>query len=473
MKKNKQFAIIGVVVTLLNLLLLYEDIERLSYGWEYRCAITTFVLVTFTLFAWKQVGLKFYSPVFFIIFSLYMFHLSSVSVIGIDTQKYDEHQMLYRYGDELGFYGFFYSELFIEIFIVCYLFFYKNNVINNVKSVDVNDRYLCASRKIGVLLLSISFSPELYHDVSQVLVKATGGYSAMNSETDYSFYGIPLGYFTKLFMPSIIILLSSYRNEKKIFLRVAFFASLYFVVFMFLTGRKGNSIQSLIPIIFLYFYFFRPKFKFSYLIYIYVGLYFIAVVTATRQYAMTSDFKTNVIGSIERVSPIKDICLEMGGSIKAPIQAIMAIPSNGDFQYGLSYPASIIYSIGSGLHMPVESIKKYALFNVYLGQPERGSFINDSVAAMGGSIIAEWYWNFGWVGLPLVFILALFISKYERNLIMNVNKPITFALYVSLLYFLLRWTRGYFNDVIWQSLFIFVLTKIIILYKYKSLRRYL
>ncbi|MBR6111882.1 MAG: O-antigen polysaccharide polymerase Wzy [Paludibacteraceae bacterium] len=472
---NKIYALIGVVVAILNFLLLYDDIKTLSSGWEFRCAITTFILISYIILAWKRMRLKFYSPVFFLLFSMYMFHLSSVSVIGMDTSRvYDSHQMLYRYGDNLGFYGFLYSELFIEIFIIGYFFFCKKSFVgfNESEVIDETDeKSLIVSRKIGLTLFSVVVAPELYYDILRILAKAAGGYSAMNGENDYTFYGIPLGYFTKLFMPSIIIILSSYRNNYKKFVKIAIFATLYFVILMFFTGRKGDTIQSLIPILFLYFYFFKPKFRLSYLIVIYFGLYFMIVVSNTRNYAMTSDFKENVINSIERASPIKDVCLEMGGTIKAPIQAIMAIPSSGDFQYGLSYPAAAIYSISCGVHFPLESIKKYALFNVYLSQTERGTLANETVAFMGGSIIAEFYWNFGWVGLPFALLLAWLALNYEKRLIENVRKPITFALYVAFLHFLLRWTRGYFADVVWQSLFIYMTIKLFVYCKYKSLKR--
>ena len=34
-------------------------------------------------------------------------------------------------------------------------------------------------------------------------------------EADTTFYGIPLGWFTKLFLPAILLVLSSYRNNKR------------------------------------------------------------------------------------------------------------------------------------------------------------------------------------------------------------------------------------------------------------------
>ncbi len=425
---------LGLMIIFINFSILSRDIASLSEGWEFRAAITTVVLIAYSLITWKVMGFRFSSPKFFVLFSLYMFHLSSVTVIGFDrATEYDYMQMLYRYGEDWGFLGTLYSELFIEVYVLGVVIFSskdsKINYYDQAKVVSENSLVIC--RKIGLIMLAISILPEIYHDAIQVSAKAIGGYQAM-FEADTSFFGIPLGWFTKLFLPSILLILSSYRNRKKEFIMVMGIASVYFLIFMFLTGRKGNTIQTLVP----------------------------------RELAFDASFMSSLSNVISASNPLKDLCLEMGGTVKAPIQAIMSVPATGDFQWGRTYLVSIIYSILSGIKIPCSELEKHALFNIYLSQPERGSYINSTVYAMGGSAIAEWYWNFGWIGIPLVLIFAFLIIKFEGKILKSAYNPINFAIWTTFLYYLMRYTRGYFNEIVWQPLyiliFVFILQKILL-----------
>ena len=97
--KNKFVVVtIGIMMIFLNYYILAVDIVQLSPGWEYRAGITTVILIVYSLISWRILGLKYASPTFFVLFSLYMFHLSSITVIGFDTStEYDYMQMLYRW----------------------------------------------------------------------------------------------------------------------------------------------------------------------------------------------------------------------------------------------------------------------------------------------------------------------------------------------------------------------------------------
>lgn len=438
--------------------ILYKDTIEVSNGWELRCAIVVSLTVIYSIMVWKIMKLKFSSPKFFVLFSLFMFHLSSILVIGFDkSTTYTSHEMLYRYGEYWGFWGTIYSNFFVYFYIIGIILFSKNEIIENIDSIEINkpnESQLNFCRKIGINIFMISILPQLYHDICQISIKISDGYSNM-LESEISFYGIPLGWFTKLFLPSILIILSSYRYEKKKFTKIMMLTLIYYSAFMFLTGRKGNTIQTFVPLIFMYCYFFKPKIKIRYVIIAYLGIYLITMVTQSRAIDVNEHFISNLKEIAMETKPIKDLALEMGGTVKAPIQALMSIPSTGEFQWGKTYIYSTIYSILSGLKIP-NNLSKNALFNIYLSQTERGEFINSTVFAMGGSAIAEWYWNFGWIGIPLVIIFSYFILKYEKRLIYRANNPLDFAVMTSFMYYLMRYTRGYFNEIIWQPIYIYL-----------------
>lgn len=94
----------------------------------------------------------------------------------------------------------------------------------------------------------------------------------------------------------------------------------------------------------------------------YLGIYFVTIVTHTRELAVDANFWNSLQEVIRESEPIKDLCLEMGGTVKAPIQALMSIPATGNYQWGLTYIASFFYSIFSGLKIPCSGLEKYALF---------------------------------------------------------------------------------------------------------------
>lgn len=451
----------GVGVLLSNFIILYDDFYTLSEGWEWRCSVAASIDIIYYFYTWRKMRFRWMTPKFFILLSLIMFHISSVIVIGYDLKfnniTYTTNEMLYRYGDYWGFWGTIYALLFVFVYVIGIVCFSANG--DNSKSLvserQLLDKELRFCRKIGFIILTVAILPQLYHDVMQIFVKNEVGYEGM-FEAEITFYGIPLGWFTKLFLPSILLILSSYRNDKRKFLTIMMITLLYYLVFMFLTGRKGNTIQTVVPLVFMYSYFFKPKLNILYILLAYFGAFFITVVTNIRKLTINGQFLDKLQEVIIESEPIKGLCLEMGGTIKAIIQALMAVPETGDFQYGRTYLASFVYSILSGLKIPTSGLEQYALFNVYLEQPERGAYINSTVYAMGGSSIAEWYWNFGWIGIPLVLLFAYFIVKYENYLLSLVNNPVYFAVGTSFLYYLMRYTRGYFNEIIWQPLYIIV-----------------
>ncbi|WP_409295928.1 O-antigen polysaccharide polymerase Wzy [Peribacillus sp. SCS-26] len=452
--------LIGVGVLLSNIIILFNDFFQISEGWEWRCAQVATIHLIYYVLVWRIMKFRWMSPKFFVLLSLIMFHISSVIVIGYDLKfnqiTYTTNEMLYRYGEYWGYWGTIYALLFTFVYVIGVICFSnvkksENNIEYNYN--EKNSLYIC--KKLGIVLFCISVIPELYHDIIQILVKNKVGYEGM-FEVEITFQGIPLGWFTKLFLPSILLILSSLRNDKTKFTLIMSLTIIYYLIFMFLSGRKGNTIQTLVPLIFMYCYFFKPKFNLAYALMAYIGSFLITIVTNIRKTTIDGQFMNKLKLVISESEPLKGLALEMGGTVKAVIQSLMAVPSTGSFQYGTSYLASIVYSILSGFKIPTAGIEKFALFNVYLEQPERGAYINSTVYAMGGSAIAEWYWNFGWFGIPLVLIFSLLIVKYENFLISLSQKPIYFAVATSFLYYLMRYTRGYFNEIIWQPIYIMV-----------------
>ena len=72
------------VVVTIGIMMIFLNYYILAVGWEYRAGITTVILIVYSLISWRILGLKYASPTFFVLFSLYMFHLSSITEININ-----------------------------------------------------------------------------------------------------------------------------------------------------------------------------------------------------------------------------------------------------------------------------------------------------------------------------------------------------------------------------------------------------
>ena len=60
-----------------------------------------------------------------------------------------------------------------------------------------------------------------------------------------------------------------------------------------------------------------------------------------------------------------------------------------------------------------------------------------------------------------MLIFARFICKIEQKIYCSAYNPVWFGTWVSFLYYLMRYTRGYFNEIVWQPIYIFLFVALI------------
>ncbi|WP_164880663.1 O-antigen polysaccharide polymerase Wzy [Clostridium manihotivorum] len=457
--------LIGLSALIFGWAYIFTDLNKVSNGWEYRMAIFSTILVVYYIVVWKCMRFAVVSPKFFVLLSLWLFHISLVIVMGFNLHEYNKYIMLYRYGEQNSCNALFFSNMVIIFYVFGLIVSSKKNrKLRLDKDIDsAFEAEIC--RKVGITLFLLSLLPTLYSNYVQISAKIADGYTGTMS-ADTSFHGIPLGWFTKMFLPSILLLMASYKNDKKKCLRVMIPTLIYYIAFMFFTGRKGNTIQTIVPILIIYFYYFKPKIRIFNIVIVYLGIYIVTIVTKTRSMSVDANFWIQLKAVIKETSPISDLMLEMGGTIKSVIQMQLAVPKTGTYLFGITYIFGVIFSIlNTGLKLNVVMpLAKYSVFAEYLAQPQRGKYINDTVVSMGGSCIAEWWWNFGWFTLIFVLVFAKLVLLYEERIENVLYNPTKFAMWCSFLYYLMRYTRGYVTDMVWDPIFIFLC--ISFMYKY-------
>lgn len=450
---RKQFSLfaIGLLVLLYTVGMMFFLVSAADEHWEIKCATVCLVHYIYIVVAWFLLKIPFFSPKSLFLLALVLFHEGNIIVAGFFnlTAEDERLMMLYRYGENFAFEAIRYIVLFIFIYVLLIVITQKSTVYTES---CLNTESPQKIRGLGELLLLISVPATLYTDAKMVVARSLGGYGGVY-EADMTFHGIPLGYFTKMLFPAILLLLISQKDNKKAFQKIMVVAVLYYVMRMLLIGRKADSILALLPILGIYYNYYRPRIKIWHVLAGYAVLYLLVLTTKLRGLPMGLGFMPALMEGIRETNPLKDLLIEMGGTIKAVMQVMMALPETGTFRGGITYLWAIPGGLLQGLKIAVPEISNQTQMELFLNLPERGSFINSTVFAMGGSSVAEWYFNFGWLGVLLLPIFVWAINKFDKAYLRSKGCSLSFVYYNIFLYYFLRYSRQYVIELVWNPIF--------------------
>ena len=459
MKYKKIFLLyIASLITVLSYSLCWENIANIRDGWEFQAAVITMIITFFSILVWNRLGLNFMSPSFLMFIALILFHLGTVVVVGFKLVniEYPQNLMIYRYGENLTVPAVLYSLSFLMLYLIGIIIFYSNNRIKEIdqKKISLNiDKEITACRKIGVIFLVISLPATIYVNAIQIISRMKYGYSAVYS-ADYTLFGISLGLITNLFLPGIIFIIVGLQKNKKKCVSVTMSSSLYFFANMFLSGRRADGILAIIAIIFTYKSFFKFKVNFFQICASYIIIAAISFIAQTRGSVLELNEIIQLFWlKLTQENLVVELILEMGGTIRSPILVMEALKSSSQFRYGLVYLLGPIAVTLKALRI-TDILNNFISFDYFLKLPERGSLINHATENMGGSAIAEWYFNFGWVGIPLAILFAGFILRYQELFSINKYKPFKYSITCFSLYLVMLYSRGFFAGMFWILIYV-------------------
>lgn len=468
-KTQMMLLLVGIDILSFSLFFLFA-IVRVESNWEYECAVLCIVHYVYAIIAWKKLRFSFFTPKTLFLLALILFHEGNLLVVAFWGLTPEEESlcMLYRYGEERALAASKYCILFIFVYILLIIFFSGNR---NDKIVPLNETTSNLT-KIGYILMLAALPTTLFTDYRLSMGRIAQGYEGVY-DADVTFYGIPLGYFTKMFYPAIILLLVGYKNKRKQFNRVFVIVLIYYVLRMLLIGRKADSILAIVPIFGLYMYYQKPKLKWYHFAGGYLLVFLSSMVSRLRGEAIGDSFGESIQTALMMSNPIKDILFEMGGTIKAVIQSQMAVPATGSFRLGSTYLWAPVGGILSGLKIETPWITSQTQLPQFLALPERGAYINATVPSMGGSAIGEWYLNFGWVGLLLMPVFIWAVSRYDGCYIRTRGNDLLFVYMNIFLYYFLRYSRQYVIELVWNPLFCIVVIALMnYMFTQRAIRRF-
>lgn len=438
LKKRKTFAYILIfIVTFFCASLLYAF---RSYQAEALILLTS-ILVSLLALLWLKL-IRFFSLESFFIILMFIFHCGQLIKVGFSI-KGDIPFDFRNYGNEqttiqsLFFYLFSQSAVFLGMIWSC-----EKNINANVRGgikIDVP--------KTALLLILIGFLPRIYIDFTQFFASLSEGYSGV-----YSLY-IPQPVHTVAFFCDIGLILAL-LNKHKNYTFFLFYSVLLYKILMMTTGARQEKIAFLIVWIFIYF-FVNQNFKIKNIVIpvlLFGVLIFTTYIIGETRNNISSAKEVASIFNLEKM--IGDFLGEFGSALctlEVPIERTGEIV---DFGLGKSYIAGF-FSI---IPLLVSRIGNLSGETIFLSKFAGTRFL-------GGSFLGEAFYNFGWFGLFVPFLVG-FLFKRCVDIVRNkaLANTLKYILSIIIIICLILFIRGYFTDfiqkIVWVWAFVLITRKI-------------
>lgn len=328
-------------------------------------------------------------------------------------------------------------------------------ISSNNRTKNITFKYtLSRCKKIGWIIVFFTFPIQIYIDTTKLVISITKGYLATYQAGIAGIWSA-IGFISFI---GFALLILGYKEHKKKSLLIFAFIIVYLLLTMF-SGHRGHQLTIILfltYIVHMTIYRIRGKRLIFMFVIMFVGLAFLNTLATFRGVSGKTIMKFwklfiyNLKGN-----SIKDIIVELGGTIKTLYLTMQQVPDTIPYAYGATYPLSI-FSIIPNIDNAFTNINTFASFTKNL----QGS-------ALGGSYIAELYYNFSYFGFLIAPFVGFFvnrISKKVENLIYN-KDYLNLAYYAPLFIYILWWPRDTFYSLVrpfvWSAVLLFVLNNII------------
>ncbi|GGA79152.1 hypothetical protein GCM10011369_21350 [Neiella marina] len=297
-----------------------------------------------------------------------------------------------------------------------------------VEQVSTTLRQQDAAKVTGVVFLLVSVPAAIYDLVDMLRLVLSGGYFALfNSEQSYGASGIikVLGFFL---FPALYLTLIGFRDNRPVVTLLWLLATVFTVVKL----AMGARLVALVPFL------------------IMLSLWDVTVQQVGRKsiYAVAAVLVIVVFpalsllrvgGELDQNSGIGhsmfEIIKEMSDSISPLVWVMQRVPSEMDFTQGHSFllaASTAIPNLFWDVHPAQQgSLSKWLVYEVDPWMAKQGG-------GFGFSIFAEFYLNFYWYGIPLIFFTTLLISRFSSVRANPINTAFCFSCFLGLM----LWPRG-------------------------------
>lgn len=402
-------------------------------------------------------SIKIFSMTGLLIILLYLFNFGQIVMAGLFPNyvyknfNYIQHMDFGTLKETV-----FISILYLNIFFLGIIFtntFMKGNInrsksSNYILSTEYYQRQISYSKKIGGIILLFSLPCQLYIDINKLVLSFSGGYEAARSLSTSGIISA-IGGFSYTAIALLIIGYSKSKLGKWIF-----YLATFWILISMLSGNRGHQMVALIATFYVANKVSVIRVEKKHIILgmltVWLGTGFLNMIYDIRQFGI-SYFLNNLFQIIQQHFIKDSPFLETLGNFGETIYTLYLVLAQGITpEHGKTY----LYSLVSILPN---------IGGIFTDINNEASFVKTlDTQSLGGSIIAELYFNFRYFGVIPAFILGGLLHKVS----VKIDKSFTKSDYLSIAYLLpifiesLWWVRDSFSNIlrpiIWQTLLTFI-----------------
>lgn len=299
--------------------------------------------------------------------------------------------------------------------------------------------------KIGVLLAIIFFPIYAYVAWLRIATLSTGTYTDLYINTISS----ELVVMSRVFNAASVFMIIGAKNYKKA--TIIFYAIFIIYILSMFQGTRSEAALNIVNISLVYYYFQVKNnnktrvFSRNILVMGILSLLVMNIMRTYRQIPNASLANFFILFSENfNFDFIFDLVGEFGGSFRSLVYAMYTFPEKVEFGNGLTYL--------TGLLSPIPYITRFS----HLSESWLYTllFSKSMASSIGGNVLGEMYYNFGWFGPLLMPIVAYLAMKYNEAFTQSFSSQslISKATFLSTFSMFIFLPRGYFIDFFKESI---------------------
>lgn len=336
---------------------------------------------------------------------------------------------------------------------------------NNIRS--VNRKNDIVVRKLARLIILITFPIKLFIDMILVYKSFTISFITA-SHWLQSFPNFVRSIGNISFVGFALLVLAQRENPKRQL--VTYCSIIGYLIILMMSGWRSENVAYLVIITFIYIKSRYKKIKilnimkYGILCYVFLGVLYTVVAvrfSADRSLSVYIDMFCRVLAGDKNV--ILESLREYGNTGYTAICVLILWFSKYTPSYGKSYILGISAILPNIMGLP----GRLTTASTFVLDLQRNGMVTSSYGNIGGSIIGEFFFNFGiFGGIIFAYLIGCLIGWVNQKVEKYIYSEDVFSIvyYIPIMFGLLYWIRDAFGsgirDVIWGMIFCYIMKKI-------------
>lgn len=416
------------------------------------------IQLVYCVMSWVKRGNQFISPYIIFLLSLYVFSFgqSFLWAFGLEAKR-----------TLIGYYGITVSDIFyaqvltlimLAFFHIGASFWFTRNIGQVSEQIEIEsdtneetyvDDRTFRLRQIGWLIFVISVVPYTMETIQNLITSMSMGYGALYRGEEKIGMDNMAGFVSDFFIPSVICLFISYKNNK--WIRRFFLGVLSLnIVAILLIGGRSNAVILLAILIILYNYLIKKIDKKWFFVGVFGIFLLLQILTFIANIRSEKGRTVNISNIKFESKAAADAVAEMGGTMFCLIKTMDIVPNKQSYRYGKSYLYSFTTLIPNLGFWKIHPAKKESNLGVWLTNYLHLGY------GTGFSMCAEAYVNFGYFSFIVFFIWGWFLASIFGKIEMTARTQnyVLMAFLLILFWYFLKLPRNSFINLVRPIFFV-------------------